>query len=88
MADYLWLEGLNISGCRRVGDEGLEVLAVSCNGIIDLEMKGVHRITARAINAVSRSLKNLQTLDIRDCHLVHESAVENLKVNLPHINLL
>ena len=61
-------------GCRRVGDEGLEV-TVSCNGIIDLEMKGVHRITARTINAVSRSLKNLQTLDIRDCHLVHESAI-------------
>jgi hypothetical protein len=87
MADYLWLEGLDISGCRRVSDEGLEVLAVACNGLIDLGLKGVHKITARTVNALARCLKNMQSLDLRDCHMVHESAVANLKEKLPHLNL-
>lgn len=87
MADYLWLEGLDISGCRRISDEGMEVLAVACNGLIDLGLKGVHRITSRTVNALARCLRNMQSLDLRDCHLVHESAVTTLKESLPHLNL-
>ena len=87
MADYLWLEGLDISGCRRVSDEGMEVLAVACNGLIDVGLKGVHKITSRTVNALARCLKNMQTLDLRDCHLVHESSVNTLKESLPHLNL-
>ena len=85
IADYLWLESLDITGCRRITDDGLEVLTVSCNGIFKLVLKAVHKITSRTINSISRNCQQIQDVDVTDCPLIGEKSIQDLHAIWPHI---
>ena len=87
MSDYLWLEYLDITGCRRVTDDGLEVLTVSCNGIIRLFLSGVHKITSRTVNSIARNCTVIQELEIEKCPLVTEKSVDDIQSQWAHLKL-
>ena len=87
MADYLWLEYLDITGCRRVTDDGLEVLTVSCNGIIRLFLTGVHKLSSRTVNSVARNCTVIQELELEKCPLVTEKSLDDLQTQWPHLRL-
>ena len=87
MADYLWLEYLDVTGCRRITDDGIEVVTVACNGIFSLLLSGVHRITSRSINAISRNCTVIQELEVQKCPLLLEKALDDLQNMWPHLRI-
>jgi len=87
IADYLWLEFLDISGCRRVTDDGLEVVTVACNGIFSLLLNSVHKITSRTINAIARNSTVILELEVQQCPLLQEKALDDLQVQWPHLRV-
>jgi hypothetical protein len=87
IADYLWLEYLDITGCRRVTDDGIEVVTVVCNGIFSLLLSGVHRLTSRSINSISRNCTVIQELEVQRCPLLQEKALDDLRTAWPHLRV-
>lgn len=87
LADWMWLEHLDISGCHRITDDGIEVLTVACTGIVRLLMQRVHRLTGRAISSITRNCRTIQYLDVRDCPLVTDKSISGLLKIWPWINL-
>ena len=87
MADYLWLEWLDISGCRRVTDDGLEVLTVACTGLVSLLLNGVGKITSRTINSIARNSTVILELEVQQCPLLQEKALDDLQTQWPHLHI-
>jgi len=88
IADYLWLESLDISYCTRISDEGIEILTVACTGLLSLTMRRLSKLTAIAVNAVSRNCKVIKSLDIRECPLISEESVKELRRQHKFINIM
>lgn len=87
IADFLWLEFMDISGCRRVTDDGLEVVTVACNGLFSLLLNGVHKITSRTINAIARNSTVILELEVQQCPLLQEKALDDLQLQWPHLRI-
>jgi len=87
MADFMWLEYLDVSGCHRITDDGIEVLTVACNGLFRLFASGVRKLTARAINSIARNCRAIQYLDVRQCPLVTDQSIKDLLLRWPFLNL-
>lgn len=87
MADYMWLEQIDISGCHRITDDGIEVLTVACNGLFRIFAQRVNKITNRAINAITRNCRAIQYLDVRDCPMVTDQSIDELLSRWPYLNL-
>ena len=83
MADYLWLESIDLSGCYRITDDGLDVLTLACTGLQRVYLRRCSKITGRGVTFLGRNLKSLGllSLDIRDCPKVTDEVIEILKQN-------
>lgn len=77
LADYMWIEELDISSCKKITDEGLEVLAVACNGLQKLVLHKVSKVTGRTMASLARNCKAVREVDIRGCPLVTKPAVDD-----------
>ncbi|RYG70007.1 hypothetical protein EON64_01315 [archaeon] len=71
IADSLWLESLDISGCSRITDSGIEVLAGACSGLQYLHMNKLKLVSITSLKYVEQSCKGLRLLQCRDCPLVN-----------------
>jgi F-box and leucine-rich repeat protein GRR1 len=78
LADYMWIEYIDVTGCYKITDDGIEVLTSSCNGLVQIIAKKVSKLTDRSMNAILRNCKLIQTLDIRDCPLITQQAVTDI----------
>ena len=87
MADFMWLEYLDVSGCHRITDDGIEVLTVACNGLFRLIASGLRKLTARAINSIARNCRAIQYLDVRQCPLITDQSIKDLLLRWPFLNL-
>lgn len=56
-ADALYLESLDLNGCYRVTDDGLDVLTLACTGLQHLHLRRCSKVTGRGIAAIGRNLR-------------------------------
>ena len=89
-ADHLWLESLDITGCYKVTDDGLDVLTMACTGMQHLYLRRLSKLSPRGLLAIGRNIRNfeLQTLDIRDCNRIISSDIDHLISLQPLVTLL
>ena len=90
MADFLWLESLDLSGCYRVTDDGMDVLTLACTGLQHIHLRRCAKITGRGVTAIGRNLQGLGllTLDVRDCPRVTPEAIMNLQLHQQLVQIL
>ncbi len=89
MADHLWIEKLDISGCGRISDDGIEVLTASCNGMLELSLRRLSRLTSRSIYAMIRNCLCLEKIDIQDCSGISSSlCLTELEEKNPAIKII
>jgi len=79
IADFLWIEKLDISYCTKITDPAIETISLVCNAIRILNLRRLHKITPECLFGLVRNCRDLQELDIRDCRLIDSVAVENMK---------
>ena len=79
IVDYLWVERLDVSHCTRLTDAGVEVLALGCPAIQVLLVRRCTKITRNALFALVRSCRDLRELDLRDCPLLGDDDVSDMK---------
>jgi hypothetical protein len=83
LADYLWIETLDITGCYKITDDGIEVFSSVCTGIIKLLAKKVTKLTSRSMNCITRNCPVIRHLDIRDCPDIKEESIKDLQFKQP-----
>ena len=78
IADYLWLDEIDVSFCHKITDDSIEVMTASCNGLAKMNLRKLSRITDNAITAIARNCTQIRELDIRDCNKVADIALSDL----------
>ena len=77
------IQGLNLGGCKAVGDEGLKAIAERRRGFrrvrLAVHPSSVHSILLRCRNAHSCQVK------VRQCHRVTDASIVRLSQNCPLI---
>jgi hypothetical protein len=64
------LTSMDLSFCRSVGDDAIEVLAKRCSHMQFLNLQGLCRVTDHGIKAVTHNMWELNHLNIEDLFLV------------------
>ncbi len=85
LSDYLWIEYLDVTGCTRITDDGIEVLTAVCNGILTLIATGLYKLSDRSLYSVGRNCKLITLLDITGCPEITSEAIndlEKMQINL------
>ncbi len=59
VAENLWIEHIEMSGCYKISDVGIEVLACCCTGLRVIDISKTKRITANALEYLKRNCPNL-----------------------------
>ncbi|PKA54941.1 F-box/LRR-repeat protein 3 [Apostasia shenzhenica] len=78
------LKKLNLCYCIRITDQGLKHLGC-LEEIFDLELRGLEKITAAGITAVSMGCKSLVELDLKHCSSLDDSALFALAQYSQHL---
>jgi F-box and leucine-rich repeat protein 2/20 len=79
IADFLWIELLDISHCTKISDLAVETLTLVCNAIQELRLRRCNKLTSHALFAIVRNCADLRELDIRDCPLIPETVCTDLR---------
>jgi F-box/leucine-rich repeat protein 2/20 len=79
LADNLWLEHLDVSGCAKITDSGVEVLTEACNGLRSVAMRRAKRLTNKSLFALMRNCKGIQKVDLRECPLITAACAEEAR---------
>lgn len=88
LADYLWIEELDISNSSKFTDEGLDVLSMEFTGLIKLNISSCEKITNRGIVSLGRhclGLKQLQAVDLKN---VSRESLEELDRERQHCRIV
>lgn len=88
IADYLWLETLDISACTKISDEGIEVITAACNGMFQLNCKRLRKLSRVAMLSIMRNCKSLQTLNVEECPLIDQQSLDDLMFVHPNLRIL
>ncbi|EIE27055.1 hypothetical protein COCSUDRAFT_55082 [Coccomyxa subellipsoidea C-169] len=81
LVDLPKLTDLDLSEVDRVTDESLVTIS-NISGLTRLCLNGCRAITDDGVSALT-ALRDLQSLEIRDCDKVSEAAVNDLQNKLP-----
>ena len=79
IADYLWIEMLDISSCNRITDDGVDVLSSVCTGIHELVLSNITKLSDRTVYSLSLNCKALRRLNITNCGLITTEAVDEMR---------
>jgi hypothetical protein len=83
------LRYLNLRGCERISDLGVEVVAVSCSRLRSLDI-GKCDVTDLGLRAVGRHCPALRKLSLRGCELVTDQGLQLIAYccrGLQHLNI-
>jgi hypothetical protein len=84
-ADFLWLEDLDISGCSKITDDGIEVLCLEFAGLVRLDLSSCSKITNASLDSIKRHSEYLRWLKLANLPLLTDDVIEDVKVT--HRNL-
>jgi len=73
------MEKLDLSYCTKITDPGIEVFSAVCCAVRELILRRVYKLTPESLYGLIRNCKDLQLLDIRDCHNIDDESVATLK---------
>ena len=88
LADYLWVESLDISSNNKITDEGIDVVALEFAGLIKLNISDCEKITNRSIVSLGRHCRNLKELQAVNLKNVSKECLEELTTILPKCHVV
>jgi hypothetical protein len=62
LAEFLWIEELNLESCHRITDDGIEVLGEAFSGLRRLNLRKARNVTERSVRFVQSTCRNLESL--------------------------
>lgn len=83
LADFLWVEHLDISHCSKISDDGIEVIALEFAGLRSLILKRCVRLTDRSLDVLSMYCSHLKQVDLQNVPNCSIAAVDRFKQAYP-----
>ncbi|CAM9977150.1 unnamed protein product [Scytosiphon promiscuus] len=87
LADFLWVERLDISFCSKVSDDGIEVVALEFAGLRRICLKRCIRLTGRTLDVLSMYCLRLEQVDIQNVPNFGSDAVLRLQQTCPQLSI-
>lgn len=81
------LRALNVSGCEKVSDDGVEILAKHCIQLQSIDLSGCCRVRDRAVYAISK-LTRLQHIALDGCAEITDKAFLQLAIGVTELKSL
>lgn len=88
LADYLWVEDLDISSNSRLTDDGIDVIAMEYKGLLRLNVSYCEKLTDRAIVSIGRHCLHLREMQAVGLANVSSDCLEELKHTLSRCNIV
>ena len=88
LADYLWVEDLDISSNSRLTDDGIDVIAMEYKGLLRLNLSYCEKLTDRAIVSIGRHCLHLREMQAVGLANVSSDCLEELKHTLSKCNIV
>ncbi|KZV81880.1 RNI-like protein [Exidia glandulosa HHB12029] len=79
------LQGLDITGCHSVTDEGVTALAKACPSFLRIKLAAVRSLTDSSLSALALHCRKLCEVDVMVCHNVTDDGVRSLWNCLPRL---
>lgn len=70
IVDGLWLESIDLSGCHRITDHGIEVLGEAFTGLQSIMLNKLKHVTTKAVRFLQQTCKGLRLVECQECPLV------------------
>jgi len=83
LADFLWIEDLDISNNGRLTDDGIDVIAMEFSGLLKLNISYCEKITNRSIICIGRHCVHLRHFQIVGCNNVTADCIDEFRATLP-----
>lgn len=78
LADFLWLEKLDVSHCNRISDDGVEVIALEFAGLHRICLTRCRRLTERTLDVLNLYCPHLEHVELREVPKCGKDAVDRL----------
>lgn len=88
LADNLWLEQLDMTGCGKVTDGGVEVLVEACIGLRVLVLRKAKKLTNRSVFAIMRNCSGIRKIDVQECPLILKECIDEAREAKPAMSLM
>ena len=79
VSQEFWVEGLDISYCPRISDEGVCMVLRSSPGILSLNVAWCRKLTDRTVEQLMENCKSLKTFNITALENITSDAISALK---------
>lgn len=88
LADFLWVEDLDISRCSKISDDGVEVIALEFSGLHRISLTRCSRLTERTLDVLSMYCPHLKTVELYHVPNFSQTAVDRLSKANPGLVIL
>lgn len=88
LADFLWVEILDISYCNKISDDGIEVIALEFAGLQKIGLTRCYRLTERTLDILSMYCPHLEQIELREVPNCSKNAVDRLRKASPGLTVL
>ena len=88
LADFLWVEALDVSHCSKISDDGIEVLALEFGGLHSIGLKRCFRLTERALTVLGMYCPHLKQVDLQHLPNCSQNAIDRLKRECPGVDVV
>lgn len=88
MADFLWVEDLDVSHCSKISDDGVEVIALEFAGLHRIRLTRCSRLTERTLEVLSMYCPHLKTVEMYHVPNISNAAVDRLSKMNPGLTVL
>lgn len=79
IADFLWVEYLDISYCNMISDDGIEVIAIESIGLHRIILTRCSRLTDRTLDVLSTYCPHLKWVELHGVSNFTQEAIDRLR---------
>ncbi len=88
LADFLWVEDLDISHCSKISDDGIEVMALEFSGLRSISLKRCCRLTDHTLDVLGMYCPHLKHVNLQLVPNCSVGALNRLRRSCPGLDIL
>lgn len=85
LAEFLWIEHLDLAYCIHATDAGLAAIADASSGLLSLNISWCRKLTDATLDALAAGCRHLESLTAVACDALSDAAFARLQAAVPLI---
>ena len=88
LAEFLWIEHLDLAYCLHATDAGLAAIAEASSGLLSLNISWCRKLTDASLDALASGCRHLETLTAIACDQLSDAAFARLQAAVPLLKIM